>query len=72
MNLAWLLVGVAVFYTLIVFLDINYQKNSPSPKLEEFKTSCLEGVEYWYDVNGSKAVMAPKFDAETGKIVTCE
>lgn len=36
-----------------------------------FKTLCMDGVAYWVHTSPHNVWFAPRYDANTGKVVTC-
>ena len=66
-----ILAAVVIFITLIIGV-LRYFDKQATVENNDFNVVCLEGVEYWYRKSGYTAILAAKYDADTGKIATCE
>jgi len=66
-----ILAAVVIFITLIIGV-LRYFDKQATVENNDFNVVCLEGVEYWYRKSGYTAILAAKYDADTGKIETCE
>jgi len=66
-----ILAAVVIFITLIIGV-LRYFDKQATVENNNFNVVCLEGVEYWYRKSGYTAILAAKYDADTGKIETCE
>ena len=51
---------------------VSYSDKRAIVENNDFNVVCLEGVEYWYRKSGYSAILAVKYDADTGTISTCE
>ena len=63
--------AVVIFITLVIGV-ISYSDKRATVEDNDFNVVCLEGVEYWYRKSGYTAILAAKYNAETGKIETCK
>ena len=65
------IVAVVVLVALILGF-VSYFDKRATVEDNDFNVVCLEGVEYWYRKSGYSAILAAKYDVDTGKISTCE
>ena len=73
-------VGYGAFVGLIALMltgcnnpQTKEQQANPVEKTTEFSTICLDGVQYWWRNDaGGWSYFAPRYNAQTGKIVQCE
>jgi len=63
--------AVVILVALILGV-ISYSDKRATVENNDFNVVCLEGVEYWYRKSGYTAILAAKYDADTGKIETCK
>jgi len=66
-------ISAAVVILVALILGVlSYFDKHATVENNDFNVVCLEGVEYWYRKSGYTAILAAKYDAETGKIVNCK
>lgn len=65
------LVGLVLTVVILIFL-FSMKDDAYVPPSDDFNIVCLDGVEYWHRYAGYKGVMAPRFDADTKQVVTCD
>lgn len=72
----WILNGIAlVVVILFVAVAVMVSNKSGAANMQEennYVVTCLDGVEYWAYVSGYKSSLAPRYDAETKQIATCD
>ncbi len=65
------IVFVLVCFLFAMFTIIMLATSKPT-KEHHFDVVCLKGTEYWFKQFGYKAVLAVKYNSDSGEIETCE
>ena len=63
--------AVVILVALILGV-VSYSDKRATVEDNDFNVVCFEGVEYWYRRSGYSSILAAKYDADTGNIVTCK
>lgn len=67
-----IVIGVFLIIFVPIVTVIKVQEAFATVETNDFKIVCLDNVEYWYKKAGHTRLLAVKYNAETGEIVTCE